>query len=764
MEEFVFEKDILSNSQTDNTKESAENTEQTVEETLNLRKSGDTKTFTFELGNLGCPKTAEDIETAVGSIIGVTDAKVNFATTVLTVTVDTGLLAGLIRKINAAIKKIDHNITLKPVGTASRELMRSQPSRREEDRYSFAKKTKLDGILKHLGKKDDQKMTFILLCSSIALTLIALLTSSIGVLSAICAVLGFAAVAIHPAVNAYKTVLDKKFDHNCLVILSSIISICIGNFISTALLMIAYRIYGFVQHWATSRSRKQLDIIKNTLVDEAHLITPDKTTQTVPASSINVGQEIIVRPNERVPLDGVVVEGEGAVNSSDVTGDNSLYDVRPGMVILSGSKNGASELKIRVTSSFENSAATKTYNVLSNYGSEKSEREEFMSKFSKYYTPAVILFGILLTLVPVIFGAKFMDWFPKTLVMFIASAPASLAVTMPLGFFSTMSVCAKNGVLIRNGKYVQMLAESNAIVFSKTGVLTRGDLRVAQIRPVKNMSEEQILTLAAIAESASDHPIARTIKKAAGNPSVPADIQAVSTDNGVKASFSGHTIIAGNARMMAENKIDVSSVGSYTVYVALDSVAVGAIKIADVVRDDIAESVGVLRNLGIEDIILITGDNVQAATEICALCGIESAEHSLNPSEKAEIVTRIAETCGITAYVGEGIDDLAAIETADIGVAMGFESGNDQRDGDAIITSNKVSSFAKCVAICTKALTVIRVNVVIAIAFKLLILLMALVGYADMYTAVVADLIIVILTVLNTTRIARFAKEKTENQ
>ncbi len=763
MDEFIFEKDILN--QTENTADAnTEHPELSDEEALNLRRSGNTETYTFELGDLGCPKTAEDIETAVGAIIGVTDAKVNFATTVLTVTVDTGLLAGLIRKINAAVKKVDRNITLKPVGTASRELMRSQPARREEDRYSFAKKTKLDGILKNLGKKDDQKMTFILLCSAVALTLIAILCSGVEVLSAICAILGFAAVAIHPAIKAYKTVLDKRFDHNCLVVLSSVVAICLGYFIPTALLMIAYRIYGFVEFWATSRSRKQLDIIKNTLVDEAHLVAPDGSYQTVPASSVNVGQEIIVRPNERVPLDGIVIDGEGAVNSSDVTGDNNLYDVRPSSVVLSGSKNGASELRIRVTSSFENSAATKTYNVLSNYGSEKSEREQFMSKFSRYYTPAVIIFGILLTLVPVIFGSKFMDWFPKTLVFFIASAPASLAVTMPLGFFSTMSICAKNGVLIRNGKYVQMLAESNAIVFSKTGVLTRGELRVAQIRPVKNMSESQILTLAAIAESASDHPIARTIKKAAGSPSVPADIQAVSTDNGVKATFSGHTIIAGNARMMAENKIDISSVGSYTVYVALDGVAVGAIKIADIVRDDVAESVGVLRNLGIEDIILITGDNVQAATEICALCGIESAEHSLTPNEKAEIVSRIAETCGITAYVGEGIDDLAAIETADIGVAMGFETGNDQRDGDAIITSNKVSSFAKCVAICTKALTVIRVNVVIAIVFKLIILLMALVGYAQMYTAVIADLLIVILTVLNTTRIARFAKEKTQNQ
>lgn len=758
MEELIFEKDMFSNNQNDS--ENQINAVSNDEEELNLRKSGDTETFVFELKNLGCPKSAEDIEQGVRAIIGVTEASVNFANTVLTVTIDTSLEAGLVRKIKKVTQSIDENIEVNPMDVATKELIRHQKLRREEEKFSFVQKTKLEEILKHFGKKNDRKMNLILLGVSVLCLLIAAISKSVSVVSAIFAVISVAAVSITPAEKAYKDVINKKFNHNCLVILSAFIALICGMFITTATLMIVYRIYDYVERWATSRSRKQLDLIKSTLVDEAHLVAGDGNIMTVPASSVNIGQIILVRANERVPLDGIVVEGEGAVNSSDVTGDNTLFDVRPGTTVLSGSKNGAVELKIEVTSSFENSAATKTYNILSNYGSEKSEREQFVATFSKYYILAVILFGILLTVVPVIFGSKLMDWLPKTLVFFIASAPASLAVTMPLGFFTTMSICAKNGVLIRNGKYVQMLAESNAIVFSKTGVLTRGELRVAQIRPVKNMSEEQILTLAAIAESASNHPIAQTIKKAAGNPSVPADIQAISGDNGVKATFSGHTIVAGNAAMMAQEKVDISSVGSYTVYVSLDGVAVGAIKIADIVRDDIAESVGMLRNLGIEDIILITGDNVQAATEICALCGIESAEHSLTPDKKAEIVNRIAQTCGITAYVGEGIDDLKAIETADIGVAMGFEPGNDQRDGDAIITSNKVSAFAKCVAICTKALTVIRLNVVIAIAFKMLILLLALVGYADMYTAIIADLLIVIVSVLNTSRIARFANDK----
>ncbi|MGN1081819.1 MAG: HAD-IC family P-type ATPase, partial [Acutalibacteraceae bacterium] len=357
-------------------------------------------------------------------------------------------------------------------------------------------------------------------------------------------------------------------------------------------------------------------------------------------------------------------------------------------------------------------------------------------------------------------GGKFTDWFYRTLIFFVASGPASLAATMPLGFFTTMSVCAKNGVLIKNGKNVQLLAESNAVVFNKTGVLTRGELRVAQVRPVRGMSERQILTLAAIAESGCEHPIAQVIRKAAGNPAPPFDLSNKITQTGVKASFSGHTIIVGNAKMMSNFGVDISNVGSYTVYVALDGTAVGAIKIADIVRDDAAESVGILRNLGIEDIILITGDNVQSATEICALCGIESAEHSLDADGKANIVGKIASSCGITAYVGNGIDDTGAMKAADVGVAMGFETSDNQRDGDAIVTSNRVLSFAKSVCICTKALTVIKVNIVIALVMKALVLLLALIGVADLALAVVADLVIVALSVLNTARINRFAKDK----
>ncbi|MGN1081065.1 MAG: heavy metal translocating P-type ATPase, partial [Acutalibacteraceae bacterium] len=302
--------------------------------TSGLRKSGKTVTYTFELEGIGCPKSAEEIEQKVRGIIGVESAEINFNTTQLTVEVDRTMTAGLVRKINAAAKQTDRTIVLKPIGEAAELLMRRQPLRKEEDRYSFAKKTRLDSVLALLGNKDNQKLIFIMLCTAVLLAAIAVIFSKITVLSIICSVLAVLIAGYLPAVRAVKSIMQKRFDYNELAVFSAIASCCIGKFTASAVMLVAYRLYEYAEKWATSRSRKPLEEAKKAMTDEANLmVSADCSTEKVPSSSVSVGQMIVVFPNERIPLDGVVAEGEGTINSSDVTGETNLIDVKPGSAV-----------------------------------------------------------------------------------------------------------------------------------------------------------------------------------------------------------------------------------------------------------------------------------------------------------------------------------------------------------------------------------------------------------------------------------------------
>ena len=562
----------------------------------------------------------------------------------------------------------------------------------------------------------------------------------------------------------------QVFDENFLMALATVGAFCTGFFgegeyPEAVFVMLFYQVGELFQSYAVGKSRKSIASLMDIRPDYANVEREGKLIQVDP-EEVAVGDAITVKAGERIPLDGVVLEGQSMVNTSALTGESVPRQVQPGDDVISGCVNQSGLLRVQVTKPFGESTVQKILDLVENSSSKKAKAENFITKFARYYTPIVVFGALALALVPPLFLGDWVGWVQKALIFLVVSCPCALVISVPLSFFGGIGGASRQGILVKGGNYLEVLANTEIVVFDKTGTLTQGVFNVTAIHPEES-SESSLLEMAALAESYSDHPISRSLKEAYGkeiDASRVGEVEEIS-GRGVRAQVDGKTVCAGNDKLMEE--IGVSwhpchHVGT-TVHVAVEGQYIGHIVISDQVKSDAKEAIAALKAQGVKKTVMLTGDAKAVGESVARDLGLDEAYTQLLPGDKVERVEALlSETSpkGKLAFVGDGINDAPVLSRADIGIAMGA-LGSDAaiEAADIVLMDDKPSKIAKAMEISKGTLRIVRQNIVFALAVKLLVLALTPFGLSNMWEAVFADVGVMVIAILNASRALKAGKK-----
>ena len=470
-------------------------------------------------------------------------------------------------------------------------------------------------------------------------------------------------------------------------------------------------------------------------------------------SEVCVGETVIINPYERIPLDGTITEGQSYIDNAALTGESMPVEVSVGDKVLSGGVNGGVKLSIRVTSVFEDSTASRILRMIEESSARKGSAEKLITRFARVYTPIVLVLAILVAVIPTVLGlGAFSTWLYRALTMLVASCPCALVISVPLGFFAGIGVASKNGVLIKGGKYLEALAGTDTVVLDKTGTVTTGTLSVESVWTAGEISEKDLLKLTAMAEARSVHPVAKAICEAAGEVPEAEEIEEIA-GHGIRAKIQGNTVLVGRVRFLYESGVDTEHVPECTVAVAVNGRCIGAITLSDTVKPDSAKAIEVLRTAGVKRIVMLTGDNEQAAFKAAKQVGITEYRAGLLPQDKAAAVEKMD---GVRVFVGDGVNDAPVLSASDCGVAIGLGSEAAIETADAVLAGGSLSLLPRAICLAKRCMGVIRFNIVFALAVKAAVLICTPMGFVPMWMGVFADVGVMALTVLNTMRILKF--------
>ena len=555
----------------------------------------------------------------------------------------------------------------------------------------------------------------------------------------------------------------QVFDENFLMALATVGALATGEYPEAVFVMLFYQVGEWFQSYAVDQSRKSITALMDIRPDYANVEGPDGQLQQVDPEEVAVGDTIVIKAGERIPLDGVVLEGSSTVDTAALTGESLPRRAESGDDVISGCVNLSGLLKVRVTKAFAESTVSKILDLVENSASKKAKAENFITKFARYYTPAVVLAAAALAVLPpLLTSMAWVDSIQRALNFLVVSCPCALVISVPLSFFGGIGGASRDGILVKGGNYLEVLARTEIVVFDKTGTLTRGVFNVTAIHP-DHCDQGQLLELAALAESYSDHPISRSLKEAYGREMDSSRVSNVEevAGRGVKAVVDGHTICAGNDKLMED--IGVSwhpchRVGT-TVHVASDGVYLGHIVISDEVKPDAKEAVAALKAAGVRKTVMLTGDAQAVGEDVARRLGLDEVHAQLLPAGKVERVEELLKEVspkGALAFVGDGINDAPVLSRADIGIAMGG-LGSDAaiEAADIVLMDDKPSKLAHAIRIARRTLSIVKQNIVFALAVKLLVLVLSALGLANMWAAVFADVGVSVLAILNAMRALR---------
>ena len=562
----------------------------------------------------------------------------------------------------------------------------------------------------------------------------------------------------------------QVFDENFLMALATVGAFCTGFFgegeyPEAVFVMLFYQVGELFQGYAVGKSRKSIASLMDIRPDYANVERDGQLTQVDP-EEVAVGDTITVKAGERVPLDGVVLEGQSMVNTSALTGESVPRQVQPGDDVISGCVNQSGLLRVRVTKPFGESTVQKILDLVENSSSKKAKAENFITKFARYYTPIVVFCALALALVPPLFVGDWVGWVQKALIFLVVSCPCALVISVPLSFFGGIGGASRQGILVKGGNYLEVLANTEIVVFDKTGTLTKGVFNVTAIHP-EEYSESGLLEMAALAESYSDHPISRSLKEAWGqelDASRVGEVEELS-GRGVRAQVDGKTVCAGNDKLMEDIGVKwhpCHHVGT-TVHVAVEGKYIGHIVISDEVKPDAKEAVAALKAQGVKKTVMLTGDAKAVGESVAKDLGLDEAYTQLLPGDKVDRVEALLSQKspkGKLAFVGDGINDAPVLSRADIGIAMGA-LGSDAaiEAADIVLMDDKPSKIAKAMEISQRTLRIVRQNIVFALAVKLLVLALTPFGIANMWEAVFADVGVMVIAILNASRALQAGKK-----
>lgn len=575
--------------------------------------------------------------------------------------------------------------------------------------------------------------------------------------------IAYIVVSYEIIINAVKNILKGEiFDENFLMALATIGAICIKEYPEAVTVMLLYQIGELFQDYAVNKSRKSISELMDIKPDYAWLIKNNKTNKVVP-SDVNINDIIVVKPGEKIPLDGIIVEGESMLNTVALTGEAPYRNVQVNDEVISGCINVNGTLKVKVTKTYENSTVSKILDLVENASNKKSKSENFITKFAKYYTPIVFIIAVILAFIPpLVTHSSFTPWLYRALSFLVVSCPCALVISVPLSFFGGIGAASRDGILIKGSNYLEKLANCEIIVCDKTGTLTEGVFKVQKVVS-KDYKEEDLLFYASAAEYYSNHPIALSLKEASQKE---VDINKIKNTKeyagkGVEISYDHKKIIVGNEKLFKDKKIEIEEVSDKgtIIFVAVNNKYAGYIVISDKIKDDSYVAMELFKNSSINKVVMLTGDKESASKDVCDELDIDEYYSELLPQDKVELVEKLMEEknpSNSLVFIGDGINDAPVLALCDIGISMGA-IGSDAaiEASDVVIMTDEISKVSKAINISKKTMRIVRENIFLAIAVKVAILILASIGVADMWAAVFADVGVSFLAILNALRLLK---------
>lgn len=725
------------------------------------------------LSGLDCANCANKIEAKVNKINGIKNASLNFSTTVLTVEINKEEEKNNItNEIKAIVKKLEPHVKVsekadnKDIDSSRAKCTSScctnshehENHEKEQHGHTHEFKENNNGFLGYL------KDNLLLIIGAIVYIIALAYKSNENLLSFILFGISYLIIGGEVILSAIKNIIrGEVFDENFLMSIATIGAFFIGEYPEAVAVMLFYQIGEVFQGYAVNRSRKSISSLMNIRADYANVLRDGKEIKVSP-EEVLIGEFIVVKPGERVPLDGTILEGTSFIDTSALTGESVPREVTIGNEILSGSINNNGVLKVKVDKEFGESTVARILELVENASNKKAPTEKFITKFAKIYTPIVVTIAALVAIIPpmIIKDATFSDWLYKALSILVVSCPCALVVSIPLGFFSGIGAASKKGILVKGGNYLEALKDSEIVVFDKTGTLTKGIFEVTEIN-AKNISKEELLEITAMGESHSNHPIAISIAKAYGkevNKDEIKDYKEIS-GHGIEVTIRKNDVLLGNSKLMKINNIgydDIDSIGTI-VHVAINGEYKGNIVISDEIKENVKEALVELKEVGIKKTIMLTGDNRSVADKVAKDIGIDEVYSELLPGDKVSKVEEILNkrrSKGKVLFVGDGINDAPVLARADIGVAMGG-IGSDAaiEAADVVLMKDKIEEISEAIRVSRRTNKILWQNIIFSLGVKIIVMLLVVLGLTNMWAAVFADVGVTLIAVLNSMRIIR---------
>ena len=574
----------------------------------------------------------------------------------------------------------------------------------------------------------------------------------------------------------------QVFDENFLMALATVGAFFTGEYAEAVFVMLFYQVGELFQDYAVTRSRQSIAALMDIRPDTALVEGPDGTVTECDPEDVAVGDVIVVRPGQRVALDGVVLTGTSTLDTAALTGESVPRNAGEGDEVLSGFVNQSGTLRLRVTKPCSESTVSRILDLVEEASEKKAMSEAFITRFARYYTPCVVGFAGLLFLLPTLAlsllpmealpaflsGTDWADWMHRALIFLVVSCPCALVISVPLSFFGGIGGASRLGILVKGGNYLEALARTETVVFDKTGTLTRGVFTVTDVRPAPGFTKETLLEMAALAEQDSSHPIAASLRRAWGKPADPVRVTACreKAGLGLEAQVDGHTVLAGSRRLLTQSGIlpTEEAPGGTVVYAAVDGVYAGSIVISDLPKEEAADAIAQLKAAGVKRVVMLTGDAEAAARAAAEQLGVDEFHAGLLPGDKVakvEELLALRSANGKLAFVGDGINDAPVLSRADIGIAMGA-MGSDAaiEAADVVLMDDQLTKLPMAIRIARRTVVIVRQNIVLALAVKGAVLLLGAVGHATMWEAVFADVGVAFLAILNAMRCLHLEKPR----
>lgn len=604
--------------------------------------------------------------------------------------------------------------------------------------------------------KIDKKSLIKILTSFVLAIISYLIRNQYELVSILISLISYIIISYDIIFKAIKRLFRGEFlDENFLMTTATIGAIILGEYYEAIAVNLLYQIGEMFQEYAVNKSRKSISDLMNIKPDKASIIVDNKITQVKP-EEVKIGDIIIVKAGEKIPLDGIVIEGNSSLDTKSITGESIPKDVSVNSEVISGCININGTLTIKVIKDYKNSTVSKILELIENATTRKTKTEKFITKFSKYYTPVVVILALLLSIIPpLLLDESFIVWINKALVFLVISCPCALVISVPLGFFSGIGAASKEGILFKGSSYMEKLINIDTIIFDKTGTLTKGNFKVSSVY-TENIDEDELIRYVTLAEHLSNHPIARAINdyyKKEIDTTLVTNLEELS-GYGIRCAIEGKNILVGNSKLMDKESINYKQIEEGTVlYIAIDGIFKGSILIEDEIKDDSATAINNLKKSGIKNLIMLTGDNEKTASKISGKLGLNRYYASLLPQDKVRLTGEIKESSTVM-FVGDGINDAPSLFSADIGIAMGA-IGSDAaiEASDIVLMNDSINSIYKAIIISKKTIKIVKQNIIFSIGVKILILILASLGFATMWEGIFADVGVSMIAILNSMRL-----------